>query len=129
MNSEIYQELVLERYKNPLNAGAVENPDAVSKEYNPSCGDVIEVQIKFDSSRIEDVKFQGEGCAISQSSVDLLIDFAKSKGADELKKFQKEDFLNMLGIELSPNRLKCALLGFKALKTALYTYLGRQTAI
>lgn len=124
MNSEIYQEMILEHYRNPVNAGVVENADIVMKDYNPVCGDVVEIQIKFVDRKIDEIKFQGQGCAISQSSADILIEMVKSKDAEEVKTLAPEDFMKFLGIELSPLRLKCALLGFKTLKTAVYTYLA-----
>lgn len=126
MNSETYQEMILEHYRNPVNSGTVENPDVISKEYNPSCGDIVEIQIKFNDGKIGDIKFQGQGCAISQSSVDILIDILKNKTVDEVKSITAESFLKVLGIELSPLRMKCALLGLKTLKTAVYTYLGNE---
>ncbi len=124
MNSDIYREMILEHYRNPVNAGVVQDADVVSKDYNPTCGDVVEIQIKFSDGVIKDIKFQGQGCAISQSSTDILIDFVKNKSIQQIKQISSEDFMNKLGIELSPVRLKCALLGLKTLKTAVYTYLG-----
>lgn len=118
--------MILEHYRNPVNFGTVENPDVISKEYNPSCGDIVEIQIKFNDGKIGDIKFQGQGCAISQSSVDILIDILKNKTVDEVKSITAESFLKVLGIELSPLRMKCALLGLKTLKTAVYTYLGNE---
>ena len=124
MNSEIYREMILEHYKNPTNAGVVPDASVISKDYNSSCGDVIEIQIKFSDNVIEDIKFQGQGCAISQSSTDILIDLVKDKNVQEIKDFTSEEFVRNLGIELSPLRLNCALLGLKTLKIAVYTYLG-----
>ena len=126
MNSEVYQEMILEHYKSPVNAGAIVDADITTKDYNPSCGDVVEVQIKFSDGKINQIKFQGGGCAISQASVDILIDLVKGKNVENVKTLTTENFLKILGIELSPLRLKCALLGLKTLKTAVYTYLGTQ---
>ena len=95
-----------------------------AKDSNPICGDEIEIQIKFDNGTINNIKFQGSGCAISLSSVDVLIDMVKNKNIQEVKNLTIESFLKVLGIELSPLRLKCALLGLKVVKTAVYTYLG-----
>ncbi len=125
MSLEIYKETILEHYRNPTNAGVVKNPDVISKDYNPVCSDVIEIQIKFEKKKIKEIKFQGQGCAISQSSVDILIDSVKNKSIDDVKNLSNEDFLKKLGIELSPMRLKCALLGLKTLKTAVYSHLAR----
>jgi len=126
MSLEIYQEMILEHYKNPVNCGILSDIDVVAKDYNPSCGDAIEIQIKFDDGKINEIKFQGQGCAISLSSVDILIDLVKNKSIEEVKNLTAEDFLKTLGIELSPLRLKCALLGLKTLKTAVYTFLGSE---
>jgi nitrogen fixation protein NifU and related proteins len=126
MNSEIYREMILDHYKNPVNSGVVPNAHVVTKEYNPSCGDVVEIQIKFNDGKIDEIKFQGQGCAINQASVDILIDLVKNKTIQEVKDITQEKFLKVLGIELSPLRLKCALLGLKTLKMAVYTYLGNR---
>ena len=124
MSLEIYQQQIIDRYKNPINSGIISDADVISKDYNPSCGDIIEIQIKFDDEKIYEIKFQGQGCAISQGSVDILIDLVKNKDVTFVKDLATENFIKILGIELSPIRLKCALLGVKALKTAVYTYLG-----
>ncbi|MBU5537577.1 MAG: SUF system NifU family Fe-S cluster assembly protein [Candidatus Aenigmarchaeota archaeon] len=121
---EMYREIILERYKNPVNAGVVEDADVVVKDYNPTCGDVVEIQIKFNNGVVKDIKFQGHGCAISQASTDILIDSVKNKKIGDVIRITSEEFLKTLGIELSPLRLKCALLGLKILKTAVYSYLG-----
>lgn len=124
MNSEIYREMILEHYKNPVNVGNLEKADVISRDSNLVCGDEIEIQMKFDDGKIDDIKFQGQGCAISIASVDILIDLVKNKTIEDIKALTTENFLKILGIELSPLRLKCALLGLKALKTAVYTYLS-----
>lgn len=124
MSLEIYQEMILEHYNKPNNRGDIENYDVSAKDSNPICGDEIGIQIKFDNGMMNDIKFQGQGCAISLSSVDVLIDLVKNKNIQEVKNLTTESFLKVLGIELSPLRLKCALLGLKTLKTAVYTYLG-----
>lgn len=129
MNSEIYREMILEHYKSPTNAGTVENASVKSKDYNPACGDVVEIQIKFSDGKMDQIKFQGSGCAISQASVDILIDLVKDKNIESVKGLTTENFLKILGLELSPLRLKCALLGLKTLKTAVYAYLGDTTSL
>lgn len=126
MNSEIYQDMIIEHYKNPVNIGTIPDANAVAKEYNSLCGDEIEMQVKIIDGKLVDVKFNGHGCAISQSSTDILIETIKNKNIDDIKKFTIDDFLHVLGIELSPLRLKCALLGLKTLKTAVYSYASEQ---
>lgn len=123
MSTEIYQEFILELYKNPLNFGKIENADMHAVSNNPLCGDRIELFIKLDSERkrIEVVKFNGTGCAISQASASLLTEEIKGKTLDVLAKLQKEDILEMINVDLSknPSRLKCALLSLEVLKKAI----------
>ncbi len=125
MSLEIYREMILEHYKHPNNCGVIENADTTAKDYNLSCGDSVEIQIKFSDGKLDTVKFQGSGCAISLASADILIDSVKKRNVQDVKNLTAEEFLKNLGIELSPLRLKCALLGLKVLKTAVYDYLGR----
>lgn len=121
----IYIEEVISRYNQPINSGSLEEFDVSATDVNPVCGDSIKIQMKFQDDTIKEIKFQGQGCAISQASVDILIDSMKDKNIEDVKKLTSEEFINKLGIELSPLRLKCALLGLKVLKTAVYTYLGK----
>ena len=118
MSDNLYAENILERYKNPINKGKLENADANASEVNPLCGDEIEVSIKVDNGNISDAKFIGTGCAISQASVDILLDQIKGRSIKDVAVIDKENFIKNLGIEISAIRLKCALLGFKAVKIA-----------
>ncbi len=118
MNSDLYQENILEHFKNPANRGKLDNADAKSYEVNPLCGDEIEVAIKVNGGHISEAKFNGVGCAISQASADILLDQVKGKLVKDAATLDKDKFLKSLGIELSALRLKCALLAFKALKLA-----------
>ncbi len=116
----IYREAILELYRNPLNKKKLTNPTASHREFNPSCGDEIEIAIAFDAEdRVTDIGHQGQGCAISQAAVSLLTEEMKGKTKDEIKKFTKNDMLVLLGIPISYTRENCALLGFKALKQIL----------
>jgi len=119
---QIYQEQILDHYKNPRNFGKIENATVHHHEYNPLCGDEIEMFLVIKNSRIADVKINGHGCAISQASASMLSERIKGKSLDELKKLTKEDILEMLGIPLSPVRLKCALLSLDTFKNALVIY-------
>lgn len=123
MASEIYSELILEHYKNPANFGEIKNADMESYEDNTVCGDKIKMQIKLNGKKIQDIKFSGDGCAISQASADMLADFVKGKSLTEAKKISKEDMFKMLGIKLTVARIKCALLSLKVLKMSLVSYL------
>ncbi len=119
-NKEMYQEIILDHYRNPQNFGKLENADIVHKEANTLCGDVIEVQLKLnEEKKISSAKFIGEGCAISQSSADILLDNIRGKDIADINKLDKDFILSLLGIEISFVRLKCALLPLVALKGAI----------
>jgi nitrogen fixation NifU-like protein len=84
----------------------------------------MEMQLKIKDGKINDIRFKGRGCAISQASASMLTELAKDKTLEEAKALGKTDILNMLGIDPGPTRIKCALLGLKVLKLAIYGYLG-----
>lgn len=115
----IYQELILDHYKHPHNSGSISDPDVTSDVSNPLCGDKIRMEALVEKGKVTDLKFSGVGCAISTASASMLTDFAKGKKASDLKKLDTSFILDMLGIELSPNRLKCALLPLEALHKLL----------
>lgn len=114
---DFYREFILDHYKNPHNFG--ELPDATHRYHdtNPLCGDEITMYLKIGADeRVEDVRFSGKGCAISQASASILTDEVKGKTLDELKAIDRDHVIENLGITLSPARIKCALLSLKALK-------------
>ncbi|MDG6985838.1 MAG: SUF system NifU family Fe-S cluster assembly protein [Nitrososphaerota archaeon] len=125
-SADIYRELILDYYRNPRNFGKLEKFDISAHDTNPLCGDEIEMQIRVgENSKIEEIKFSGRGCAISQASASMLTELAKGKPLEWVKLVAKEDVFKMLGDpELGPSRVKCALLGMKVLKTGVYGYLG-----
>ncbi|QQG38999.1 MAG: iron-sulfur cluster assembly scaffold protein [Candidatus Woesearchaeota archaeon] len=123
---EMYQEFILDLYRNPSNKGALENPQIKARDVNHSCGDIIEIHANVNGSSIKDIKFSGKGCAISQASTELLVESVKNKHLEEIKNITKEQVLEMLGIPISAFRLKCALLGLKVLKLGVYNYLGEK---
>ena len=123
---DMYQEIILDYYRNPRNKGKLDNPDAESEDVNPSCGDKVKINLKIKDNKIKDIKFNGEGCAISQSAVSMLTEAIKGKTLKEASKFSKKELLETLGIELSASRLKCALLGLKVFKTALYNFMEKK---
>jgi nitrogen fixation NifU-like protein len=121
MEDSIYREQIIDLYDNPLNFGQVEPADFVYEEDNPLCGDVIEISVKLDDNkRVVDVMWQGRGCAISQASASLLTEEIKGKSLDEIKNYSKDELLELLGIQLSMTRIKCALLSLKVLKAGAY---------
>jgi len=125
-SADIYRELILDYYRHPRNFGKLEKYDIDAHDSNPLCGDVVDIQIKVgDGQKIEEIKFSGQGCAISQASASMLTELAKGKPLDWVKGVSKEDIFKLLGNpELGPSRVKCALLGMKVLKTGVYGYLG-----
>ncbi len=127
MSSSMYREQILEHYKHPLNQGKLEPADAHFADNNPLCGDEIDVFLNIDSDQtITDIKFLGQGCAISTASASLLTEFVKNKSLEEVKALTRDDVFKLLGVPISPARVKCALLCLKAVKSAVYNYLGEK---
>ena len=117
----MYREQIIDLYENPLNFGPLDSPDFSYEEDNPLCGDVIRISVQLDDNdHIVDVMWEGEGCAISQASASLLTEEIKGFSVDEVKEFSKEQLLDLLGIQLSMTRIKCALLSLKVLKAGAY---------
>lgn len=125
MSSDIYKDIILDYYRHPRNSGDLEDPDVKAKDSNPLCGDIVEMQLKIKDGKIADLRFKGRGCAISQASASMLTELAKEKSLEDAKGIEKADILEMLGIDPGPTRIKCALLGLKVLKLAIYGYLGQ----
>ena len=125
MTSDIYKDIILDYYRNPRNFGDLQNPDVRAKDSNPLCGDIIEMQLKINDGKVGDIKFKGKGCAISQASASMLTELVKGKTLDQIKAMGKPDVLQLLGIDPGPTRIKCALLGLKVVKLAVYGYLGQ----
>ncbi len=118
---DLYRELIIDRYKNPRFRGALDPHDITFEDDNPLCGDHIRIDLRLDGEeRVSQVAFDGHGCAISQASADLLAESIVGTSLEEVKKISKQDILDMLGIELGPVRLKCALLSLKVLKAGVY---------
>ena len=118
---DLYRELIIDRYKNPIYRGSLDPHDISFGDDNPLCGDHIRVELRVsEDDRVKEAVFDGHGCAISQASADLLMESIQGKTLEEVKKISKEDILEMLGLELGPVRLKCALLPLKVLKAGVY---------
>ena len=116
---DLYRDYILEHYRRPHNFGVLEDATTSHEGANPLCGDRITLQLKVRDGMITGVGFTGRGCAISQASASLLTDEVKGKPAVEAAKMNAQDVLDMLGIEISPARLKCALLSLETLQKAL----------
>ena len=123
---QLYREVILDHYKNPRNHGVIEDADAHAEGKNPLCGDETEIFVRFgsDGATIEDIKFHGRGCAISQAATSMLTEMVKGKQASEVATLTRDDILDEVGIPLTPVRLKCALLGWTTLKLALHKEKG-----
>jgi nitrogen fixation NifU-like protein len=118
---DFYRELIIDRYQNPLFRGELDPQDITFEDANPLCGDEIRIDLRVDEEGIiTEVAFSGHGCAISQAAADLLLESIQGKNVNEVKTLTKGDILEMLGIELGPVRLKCALLPLKVLKAGVY---------
>lgn len=116
---ELYREQILEHYKRPHNFGVIDDPDLEFDDNNPFCGDEQHVTIRLDEDdRVAEVKFEGQGCAISTAATSMLTDELVGLSRDELITLPKERVLELLGIDISATRMKCALLGLKVVKGA-----------
>lgn len=113
-------ELVLDHFKNPRNSGTIDNADYTYEEGNPICGDKIRIDLCVKDNVITDVKFMGKGCAISQAAASILTEHIIGKTLHEIKDMDSIAFLKLLGVDVSPVRYKCALLGLKVVKTVLF---------
>ncbi len=120
VDAGMYTEVILDYYRHPRNKGKIENPDAKFKDWNPLCGDEVEVYLKFNSKKISEIKFEGAGCAISQATTSMLTEYIQNKQIGEINAMTNEEVLSLLGIKVTPVRTKCALLGFNAIKKAIH---------
>lgn len=116
MSSELYQEQILDHYHHPHNFGELPHPDERVAGANLSCGDEIVVTVKYEDDRVNEIAFSGRSCAICTAAASMLTDELKGKSVKEIARLNKEDILRLIGIELSPIRLKCALLPLETVK-------------
>jgi nitrogen fixation NifU-like protein len=116
---DLYRDYILEHYRHPHNFGVLEHASATYEGANPLCGDRLTMQLQVEDGVVTGVGFTGRGCAISQASASLLTDEIRGKPVSEVAAFAATDLLDLLGIEISPARLKCAMLSFDALQHLL----------
>ena len=123
---DLYREVILDHYKNPRGHGVIEGADAQAEGLNPLCGDEVAIYVAFgeDGETIDEVKFSGRGCAISQAATSMLMEMVEGRTATEIGELSKDELLEEIGIPLTPVRLKCAILGLGVLKVALHKSKG-----
>lgn len=117
---ELFRENILEHHKHPRCHGTMENPDATFEDANPLCGDRIRMDFRIADGVLQEVRFSGQGCSISQAAASMLCEHVQGLPLERIKELGREDVLEMLGIELGPVRLKCALLALKTLKAGIW---------
>lgn len=116
----LYRDNILDHYRYPRHKGHLDHPNVVYHDHNPFCGDEITLELKIVDGVVTEAAFDGRGCAISQASASMMTEEIIGKPLEELRHWSKDDILDMLGIEIGPVRLKCALLPLKALKAGVW---------
>jgi nitrogen fixation NifU-like protein len=117
---DFYKEYILDHYRNPRNFGHLDAPDAVAEDLNPLCGDQIRIELKVKDGAIEDVRFSGKGCAISQAATSMLTENVRGRQLEDVARMPAAEVIESVGIGISPARIKCATLGLKVLKSAAF---------
>jgi nitrogen fixation NifU-like protein len=122
VSDELYDELILDHYESPYHRGQLEAPSCTHTERNPLCGDRVQLQLQIDSeNRIQQAFFDGEGCAISQAAASILCEHIEGMTLTEIEAFDAPAMLDLLQVQLTAVRQRCGLLGFKVLKTLVYS--------
>lgn len=122
MSNIIYKDELLEHFKDPQNFGELDNYSVKSKITNPFCGDEIEMYLIVQKDKIKEVSFTGQGCVLSISAASLLTEEIKNITLEELKKYQEHNILEMLNVEISETRKKCAMLPLSTIKDCIKHY-------
>jgi len=123
---KFYREKLLDHYHHPRNAGQLKEPDFSSEEYNHSCGDQVRIEGRVQNGVITDLVFLGSGCVISQAAASMITEFSKGKSIDEILSLDKDSILKLIGVQLGPTRLRCALLPLFALQHGLKAFKKEQ---
>lgn len=120
MDSSFYREQIMDHYRNPRYRGHLDAPSAAYEEMNPLCGDMIRIEINAADGTLADARFDGHGCAVSQASASMLLEEVVGKSLDEVAAFGRDELFELIGVQLSPARMKCALLPLDVLRAALH---------
>lgn len=120
MDEELAREVILDYARHPRNRGRLEHPTISWEEKNPTCGDVVRLEMRVEDDRVTEICYDGQGCSISQAAASMLTEMVQGKTLEEVRRISKEDILDAVGLQLGPSRLKCALLALKVLKTGAY---------
>ena len=121
----LYSEVILDHFRHQRNYGSLSNPDVTYEDYNQLCGDRIRVEVKLNSSIVEEARFKGDGCAISVAAASLLTELIVNSAVEDVEAISDEKFLATLESEITPSRLQCALLPLQALRSGLREYRGK----
>lgn len=122
---DIYREIILDHYKHPRNFGHLDEYDVKIDDQNVACGDAISMELRIDQDRVVDIRFSGQGCVISQASASLLTEHVMGWGISDIMRLTKDDIIALLGIDLTPSRVKCAMLPLEVLQKAVVVYANR----
>lgn len=127
MDDKIYQEELMDHYKNPANRKKLQDPDFAAGDHNPSCGDKVYMEGKISQNgTLADVGFSGTGCVISQATASMLTEICKGTSTDFIMALTKDDIIKLIGLQLGPNRLKCALLSLQVLQQGIIDFLNKK---
>lgn len=120
MEDTLYKEIILDLYRQPLNKKILADFDVEERGFNPTCGDDLTIRLKFGADgAIQDIGYQGAGCAISEAAMSLITDEVKGKGRDVVQAMGQSNIMDLLGTKIIPTRMQCALLGLKAIQKAI----------
>ena len=128
MDTSFYRENIMDHYRNPRHRGQLPHPTASSEEFNPLCGDKIRMDLSIEGDRLADARFDGQGCAISQAAASMLLEEVVGKEVEEIVAFTRDDLFELIGVPLSPARMKCALLSLGVLRAGIYDATGQRPA-